>query len=357
MHLAHHYDTRLRPLYTTAGNVIPFAMALSIVFSIVLIMANVAGAEIPGAAVTCDPAQVLGAESCAKCHENELATWKETPHCKTFEALHRLPEAKEIVKRLGLPSVKRNETCVHCHYTQQQVESRTRVVAGVSCESCHGASQVWQPLHNDYGGPNATKEIESAEHREQRLQASIAAGMNNPHNLYLIARQCLACHTTPDERLVNVGGHVPGSKDFELVAWSQGIVRHNFLRTDGKENAAASVDELRVMYVVGVMADLEASMRATAQAMRKATFGITSAQRAANLKRRLYDIQKLLQDPHVQIALDAALAVPLKLNRREALLAAADQVGEAAYEFAKNADGSQLAAIDSMLPHPDQYKK
>jgi len=117
------------------------------------------------------------------------------------------------------------------------------------------------------------------------------------------------------------------------------------------------MDELRVMVVVGVMADLEASLRATAQAMRKATYGISSAQRAAKLKRRLAQIQELLHDPHVQIALDAALAVPLKLNRRDALLAAADKVGTAAYEFAKVADGKQLAAVDRLLPEPDQYKK
>ena len=64
--------------------------------------------------------------------------------------------------------------------------------------------------------------------------------MNNPHNIYLIARQCYDCHTVPNERLVNVGGHLAGSQDFELVAWSQGMVRHNFLRTGGTTNAVLS---------------------------------------------------------------------------------------------------------------------
>lgn len=305
----------------------------------------------------CDPAQVLGADSCAKCHENELRQWKLTPHHETFESLHRKPEAKAITKKLGLSTVKRNDVCVQCHYTQQQKGSRVRVVAGVSCESCHGAAQNWIALHNDYGGPNATKAAESAEHREQRRASSVAAGMNNPSNLYLMARQCLSCHTTPNEQLVNVGGHQAGTGEFEFVAYSQGIVRHNFLRTDGNSNAPASPEQLRVMYVVGVMADLEASLRATAKATVKGPFGIASAQRAAKLKHKLNAIREQSNDPYVQQAMDAALHAPLKLNQSESLNSAADAIAQAAFDFAESADGAELAALDSLLPQPEQYKQ
>ncbi|MEM8943544.1 MAG: cytochrome c family protein [Planctomycetota bacterium] len=305
----------------------------------------------------CDPAKVLGAESCAKCHENEVKTWKQTPHFRTFETLHRNPEAKAITKRLGLSTVKRNDTCVKCHYTQQSKGERVRVVSGVSCESCHGAARYWSPLHNDYGGPNVTKDMESAEHRQQRREASIAAGMNNPSNLYLVARQCLSCHTTPEEQLVNVGGHKPGSQDFELVAWSQGMVRHNFLRTGGTTNGTPSQAQLRVMYVVGVMADLEASLRATAKATTKATFGTSSAQRAARLKQRLQKIQQLAAHPQIDLALAAAISAPLKLGQQDTLLSAAEAIGRAAFTFAQDADGADLAALDSLLPPPSTYKQ
>jgi len=327
----------------------------SCVLSLAPIIAT--GARAADAEILGDPAQVLGAESCAKCHEHEVAQWKYTPHFSTFETLHRNPDAKEIVRRLDLVSVKRNPTCVRCHYTQQQVGERVRVVAGVSCESCHGAAKDWVALHNDYGGAQLAKETETDAHRQQRIDASIAAGMNNPSNLYLVARQCLACHTTPNEELVNVGGHHPGSPDFELVSWSQGIVRHNFLRTDGKANASSTPEQLRVMYVVGIMADLEASLRATAEASRKAPFGVAAAQRAVGLKHRLHDISKKMSDAHVQQAVDAALAVELKLNRRDALTAAADTVGKAAFDFATKADGKELAAIDPLLPKTADYKK
>jgi len=305
----------------------------------------------------CDPAQTLGPDSCAKCHEKEVQQWKLTPHFALFESLHRNPEAKAITKRLGLSTVKRNDTCVKCHYTQQMKGSRVRVVAGVSCESCHGASKNWIELHNNYGGPNVTKEMESAEHRQQRLQASIAAGMNNPTNLYLVARQCLSCHTTPDEKLVNVGGHKPGSADCELVAWSQGIVRHNFLRTGGMANGAASPAQVRVMYVVGVMADLEASLRATAQATEKATFAVASAKRAARLKQKLKAISDLTDNPQVSQAMQAALQAPIKLNQPDPLIAAADTISAAAMAFANQANGEELTALDVLVPQPNNYKQ
>jgi hypothetical protein len=306
--------------------------------------------------VRCDPASVLGPDSCMKCHENETQQWKQTPHYATFETLHRKPEAKEIAERLGLRSVKRNDECTKCHFTMQAVDGRDRVVAGVSCESCHGGARDWIEMHSDYGGPTVTKTHESPEHRQARIEQSIAAGMNNPANLYLIARQCLACHTSPSERLVNTGGHAAGSADFELVAWSQGTVRHNFLRTEGSANVPSSPVRLRVMFVVGVLADLEASLRATASASEKAAFGIAAAKRAARQKRRLYEISQLIENPHVDDALQAALGVRLKLNNSDALVAAADEIGKAAQQFAATAEGASLTTIDSLLPTPDQYK-
>src|SRR5262249_44613042 len=185
---------------------------------------------------------------------------------------------------------------------------------------------------------------------------SIAQGMNNPHNIYLIARQCYDCHTVPNEKLVNVGGHLAGSKDFELVAWSQGMVRHNFLRTGETSNATLTPEELRVMYVVGVMTDLEYSLRAVATATEKANFGVTSAQRAARMKKRLIKIEKATNDPLLQPALAAVATVELRLGNTNAIIAAADEVGKAAKEFSEKADGKKLAAIDPMLPPPSAYK-
>ncbi|WP_231954169.1 cytochrome c family protein [Pirellulimonas nuda] len=302
-----------------------------------------------------DPTKVVGPDSCAKCHGAELAQWKQTPHAQTFEQLHRLPEAKAIADRLGGGSIKRNDTCVECHYTQQQVRGRDRVVAGVSCESCHGAARDWLEMHADYGGAGITRETESPAHRQQRRDRSIAAGMNNPSNLYLVARQCLSCHTAPNERLVNVGGHKPGTTDFELVSWSQGKVRHNFLSGAG-QNAPSPLPRIRLMYVVGLMADLEMSLRATAGATEAATFGQTAAARAADRKQRLWEVQRRLNDPRVAAALAPLADLELRLGAGDEIRAAADAVGAAAFEFARDADGAQMQAIDDLLPPPSSYK-
>lgn len=303
-----------------------------------------------------DATKIVGSDECAKCHENEVKQWMQTPHFATFEELHRKPRAKEIANKLGVSSIKRNQVCTQCHYTLQTQEGRERVVAGVSCESCHGGALSWLKLHADYGGEKVTREMESPAHREKRVADSIAQGMNNPHNVYLIARQCYDCHTVPNEKLVNVGGHLAGSAEFELVAWFQGQVRHNFARTGGKVNAAAAPEELRKLYVVGVMTDLEYSLRAVAAATEKATYGATNAERAARMKKRLMDVQQLINDPLVQSALDAVATVELRLGNQAAILAAADAVGKAANDFALHAEGVRLAPVDPLLPSPAQYK-
>lgn len=342
-----------------------FAAALFAVGAVVAVRPGAAAvSEAPGSATTPhpelriehDPAQVVGYETCVKCHAAEATVWRRTPHFATFEQLHRRPRAKEIAKRMGVRSIKRDGLCVQCHYTEQTVGDRTKAVSGVSCESCHGPARDWLALHNDYGGPGASKAGESDSHAAARRAASVAAGMRNPHNLYLVARSCLNCHTAPNEALVEQGGHPSGSPDFELVAWSQGRVRHNFLRTGSTANAASDRDRLRVMYVVGQMADLEYSLRATAIATAPGQYGQAAARRAARARRRLAEMQLRLADRHIQVALDAFAAAPLVAGRRETLSQAADRVAAAAYALAEQADGASLAAIDDLLPSVGDYK-
>jgi len=211
-------------------------------------------------------------------------------------------------------------------------------------------------MHNDYGGPTVLKSQETAAHKEQRRETAIAQGMRNPSNVYLIARSCLQCHSVPNEKLVNIGGHGAGTLDFELVSWSQGINRHNFLRTDNRSNAENSPEALRVMYVAGQIADLEFSTRATATATERGTYGLTVAQRAANTAVRLQTIQQEIQDPQVERALMAFSRAVLKTNNEAELLAIADEIQQAGIAFAQTADSSSWTALDHMIPTKSQYK-
>jgi hypothetical protein len=306
--------------------------------------------------VAIDPHKVIGYQSCEKCHAPEVQAWKRTPHSETFLTLHRKPEAQQIANKLGISNFKSESNCIQCHYTMDHVENRLEAIAGVSCESCHGPAQDWVNIHNDYGGPNVTRAQETRENRDKRFLTSIQLGMRNPVNVYLIAQSCYRCHTVPDEKLVNVGGHKAGSLDFELVSWSQGTVRHNFVRTDGKSNAEETPGRLRTLFLSGMIADLEFSMRATSQATEKATFGITSAQRTARSIERLKSAQEKVNHPTLAEILAIAQSVSLKLNNRVQLESAATKVNELGVRFGATARGEELSAIDSFIPPKNKWK-
>ncbi|MEM6468985.1 MAG: cytochrome c family protein [Planctomycetota bacterium] len=304
-----------------------------------------------GKAEPARPDLVVGSETCVKCHASEIRVWQATPHAKTFSELHRKPEARTIATKLGLQSIKHSGRCVDCHYTQKaQSHGQAGVISGVSCESCHGAAKEWLDLHHDYGGPNLKRTDESPQHRRERITKSIAAGMRNPSNVYAVAQSCLRCHTTADEELVNVGGHPTGSLEFEFVTWSQGSIRHNFVQSDGKQNAVRSPEKLRVMFVAGMIAELEASLRATASATQKAKFGVTSASRAARTIKRLQSVAAKVDEPLIDEVLKVARSAPLKLNQREALNRVADRIAMLGFQFADTSDGASLAALDRYIP-------
>lgn len=304
-----------------------------------------------------NPHKVLGYDSCQKCHASEIGVWKQTPHHTTFMTLHRNPVAQEIAGKLGIQSFKTDSACVKCHYTMQSDSShQLQAISGISCESCHGAAKDWIEHHNDFGGSNATRQSESPQHRIERLRTSIAGGMRNPVNVYLIAQSCYRCHTVPDERLVNVGGHNAGSLDFEFVAWSQGTLRHNFVRTNGQTNDASSKERQRQMFVAGMIADLEFSMRATASATEKADFGINAAKRTARAAKRLAAAQSKLKQPLLEDIITVYQSVELKLNNRQQLTEAADRINFLGIRFAATVHGSQLTEIESFIPPEANWK-
>ena len=309
-----------------------------------------------GQGLVCDPSKVMTSESCANCHGSEVRIWRQTPHFRTFEELSRDPRARDICSKMGLSSIKRSNVCIDCHFTMKEIDGRNKAVSGVSCESCHGASRDWLELHNDYGGPTASKESETEAHRQKRLKKSAKRGMNNTRDLYSIAINCYSCHMVPNEDLVNIGGHTAGTEEFELVRYSQGQIRHNFLRSNGTNNEQASPERLRMMYVVGLIADLEFSTRATAIATENSTYGINVAQRAAASAVKLYELQKTMQNEQVQKTIDAFAKARLDTNNYDQLNGIADEIQFAGRKFAVENDGSKLGFVDKLLPSPSQYK-
>lgn len=308
------------------------------------------------AATPADPHQVLTVDACVKCHPSEVDVWQRTPHAQTFEQLHRRPEAKQIAQRLGIRSIKHEDRCVACHYTQQANTGGIVAVSGVSCESCHGAAKNWIDGHHDYGGHGITRLTEPPAHRDARITAAVIAGMRNPRNVYQMAQSCYRCHTVQDESLVNMGGHSAGSLDFELVSWSQGMIRHNFAHSDGVTNRARAAAELRVMFVAGMIADLEASLRAVALATENDSYGVNAAQRAARAAARLRSVTAKIDSDVVDQVLDVFAGLQLRLGNSSPLVAAADQIASLGYQFADRSDGGDLEPLDPFIPAIERWK-
>ncbi|MBI4575584.1 MAG: hypothetical protein HY722_04900 [Planctomycetes bacterium] len=208
-----------------------------------------------------------GSEACRDCHPAEHEVWLGTRHFASSRETHKNPLARKVLEAVGGDrNMKRNETCVLCHYTLEQEEAAARPTArsGPSCESCHGASSDWIAIHNDYGGPTATREAETPAHREARRRGAREAGMRWASMSYDLAANCLVCHGLAAPGLkagtlaaMQVAGH-PLS-DFELVRYSQGSVRHRFYPPDLTTNASMDPAELSRLYVTGQAAALVAA--------------------------------------------------------------------------------------------------
>ena len=301
------------------------------------------------------PDKVMGPASCAECHPSEIEVWKKTVHFKSLYLAHRTPEAAKIVAQLGLQPMKTEPRCASCHYLTKETDGTPEIAAAISCESCHGAARGWVDTHGDYGR-GLKVDTEPAAHRIARRATAIAQGMTNPDDLYGLGQNCYSCHVLQDEQLANVGGHTPGSVGFNLLAWTQGEVRHNVLRNGGKANPEATPAVRRRLLAVGWILETEYSLRATAHATEKATFGVTYARRADAARKMLEKIQTLAPTPQLEAILVVVRPLALKLNNAAELSAAADKLTALGRAFSDQVTSEQLAGLDSLLPAPDTYK-
>ncbi len=313
-----------------------------------------------------DAARIVGPESsennCASCHAREADAWRRTRHALGFQDRHRSDRAREILGNVGARSMRQgtaSNTCRQCHYTSVLVQNRVDPTWGVSCESCHGPARDWVGVHDKAGGrPDARSlewgggRTESGADRAARLGAAEAGGMVHAGMWYELASNCLRCHAVPDETLVNRGNHRAGS-DFDLVAWSQGEVRHTFLSSPGAPgnptNRPATDRQRRRLYVVGAMVDLEFSLRNLAGVKEKGgTFHRAMVDRVNGLRTRVGMILQAVDIPELA---DAVAEVPSNLDLSAVISPELpDRLGAATRRFLENHDGPELVAIDGQIP-------
>lgn len=322
-------------------------------WSIPAIMMDTTSAQAAAVEFHLDATKVMGPDACGECHKSSVDAWKKTHHSTTFKSLPKNKKAKKIAKKMGIKRIKSGSQCLSCHFTSQEKEGKTKPIAGITCESCHGEGRDWIKLHSDYGGKDVKRETEDAAHKVKRLADATANGMTRPSDLYSVASNCYSCHTVPNEELVNKGGHAAGSK-FELVSWSQGEVRHNVWYS--KPNDEADANRKRMMYVVGRVLDLEYALRGVAKATKKADYAVKMAKRAKIAKKRVKAIAAKISVPEIDAIVKAGGSAKLKLKNEAKLTAAADKIQAAARKFSSSYDGSGFAAVDSLIPGADKYK-
>jgi len=307
-----------------------------------------------GGSVASDPAKIVGPNACAECHKQEAAAWKETHHFKTFREMPRRKEANEIAKRMGVQRIRSESLCLSCHYTVQQKGSNKQPIAGISCESCHGAGEDWIKVHSQFSGKTETTETKAEKAARWKLAES--KGMIRPSSIYQLAKNCYSCHVVPQEDLVNKGGHPAGSA-FELVSWSQGEVRHNTWHSKGKKNVPASPARKRMLYLIGLGVELETGLRAVSRAKVRNVYAFEMAKRVDRARNQLAAAAKAAPNvPEIAKMVDYAYSAGLKLNNERYLTAAADGVSKLLMSITEKYDGSTMAGLDSLIPGPDQFQ-
>lgn len=301
-----------------------------------------------------EPEKVVGPNACTECHKQEAEAWKASHHFKTFREMPRRKEANEIAEKLGIQRVRSETLCLSCHYTVQEKDSKRTPIAGISCESCHSAGGDWIKVHSQFSGK--TEKTETKAEADARWKLADSKGMIRPSALYRLAKNCYSCHVVPQEDLVNKGGHPAGSA-FELVAWSQGEVRHNTWHSKGKENSAATAERKRMLYIVGLGVELETGIRAVGKATARQRYAFEMAKRVDRARKQLSAAAKAAPNvPEIAKMVEFAYSAGLKLNNDRFLSAAADGVAKLIATFAEKYDGSTMAGLDSLIPSPDKFK-
>ena len=172
------------------------------------------------------PHKSMGVGSCASslCHgavdkwtnsrilQNEYVTWSRSDkHARAYAVLLNA-RSKEIARKLGLSEpAHRANICLDCHAHNVPAPQRGEgfvLADGVTCESCHGAAELWLRSHVE---------------RDARHEDNLAKGLYPASDHVARARLCLSCHFGTKDKLVThklmAAGHPRMS--FELDTFTQ----------------------------------------------------------------------------------------------------------------------------------------
>jgi hypothetical protein len=178
--------------------------------------------------------------------------------------------------------------------------------------------------------------------------------MRHPSHLYTLARSCFRCHIVDDEELVNETAHAARSSEFDFVAWSQGNVRHNFLRTQGTSNAISDPARLQTMYVVGLLTDVEYSLRAVSKATERGNYATSNAVRCRELQQQLSEVQTRVNDPRLDKVLKTVSELRFGLANVTTFATAADVISQITWDISLRP--GDYRAVAPLVPKPESFK-
>ena len=300
--------------------------------------------------------QKVGAERCGECHTKEFKAWDQSTHSQLLtdsDDDEVLEQSEAIPEKLGIDDIEEAEECSSCHFTYYYDADGDEQLTSVDCESCHGHAKEWVGIHSDLGEKDGQAiekpEDEDPAHAKQRWAMAVDKGMLRPSNIYAVASNCLQCHRGPSERVVNEGGHTPGS-EFELVSWLGGEVRHNFHRTGQGANGELTPERKRQLFVVGQALDIESSLRGLASAVEDGTYATAMKARIERAAGQLEGAAGKVSVAELGEILAIVKAASLKPNNSGPLEQAASKVGAATQKLAASQDGSGLAMLDGLIP-------
>jgi nitrate reductase cytochrome c-type subunit len=172
----------------------------------------------------------MGAGSCASsnCHgaplprnssnvlQNEYTTWsKKDAHSKAWRVLTS-EDSKKIGFNLGIQDPSKEPLCLNCHaptIPDNLKGHKYAVEDGVTCETCHGASENWLKSHT----------TKSATHQD-----NLKNGLKDLSSLEERAKFCLDCHQGNESQYVDhrmIGAGHP-RLSFELDTYSMIQPKH-----------------------------------------------------------------------------------------------------------------------------------
>lgn len=118
----------------------------------------------------------------------------------------------------------------------------------------------------------------------------------------------------------------------------------------------ASPERRRMLYIMGVMVELEESLRAVGKATQKDKYAVTMAKRAQLAAKRMASVAAAVNLPETDAIMAAVKQAKLSLNNEDQLSGIADTIGAQARAVAEKYDGSGMASLDPMIPGEDKYK-